>query len=52
MSLVPTAQDGAVLPDVKAMPFGWPAASLDPGFGRHRSAAVDTRPRMTKIKSH
>src|SRR5215218_475666 len=29
-----------VLADVKAKPSGWPAASLDPGCGRHLLAAV------------
>ena len=29
-----TRQCGTVLADVKAKPFGWPAASLDPGCGR------------------
>lgn len=27
-------QCGAVLAGVKAKPFGWPSASLDPGCGR------------------
>ena len=31
---------GGVLAVVKAEPFGWPAASLDHGCGRHCWAAV------------
>jgi hypothetical protein len=42
MTHVPTAQHGAVLADVKAKPFGWPAASPDPGSGRHKTAAIGT----------
>jgi hypothetical protein len=33
MTGVPTAQDGAILAGVKAKPYGWPSASLDPGCG-------------------
>jgi hypothetical protein len=48
---VPTCQCGAVLAGVKVKPSGW-QASLDPDSGRHRSAAVGNRFRMTtKINS-
>jgi len=40
MTCVPTAQDGAILAGVKAKPYGWPAASPDPGSGRRKRAAV------------
>jgi hypothetical protein len=46
MTRVPTAQHGAVLADVKAKPFGWPAASPDPGSGRHKTAAIGTTSRQ------
>jgi hypothetical protein len=53
MTGVPTDHDGAALAGVKAKPFGWPAASPDPGSGRHRPAVIRRRPRMNdKIKSH
>jgi hypothetical protein len=29
--------------------FGWPAASLDPSCGRHKSAAVESRPIQDQI---
>ena len=48
---LPTAQHGAVLAGIKATSSGWPPASLDPGSGRHRSAATGSRPPF-KIKSH
>ena len=38
----PGVDGGAVLAGVKAKPYGWPAASPDPGFGRHRAAAIGT----------
>jgi putative transposase len=34
-------QCGAVLTGVKATPSGWPAASLDTGYGRHPTAPVE-----------
>ena len=46
MTRVPTRQDRAVLTGVKAKPCGWPAASLDPGSGRHKAAPVGTRARV------
>jgi len=33
---------GAVLACVKAKPFGWPAASPDPGSGRHPLAVIES----------
>ena len=45
-------QRGTVLAGVKATPYGWPTASLDPGCGRHRSAASGGRPeRITRPRS-
>ena len=53
MTGVPTGHDRAVLAGVKAKPFGWPAASLDPSSGRHKPALIRRRSRMNnKIKSH
>ena len=53
MTGVPTGHDGAVLAGVKAKPSGWPAASPDPGSGRHKPAVIRRRSRMNdKIKSH
>jgi putative transposase len=53
MTGVPADHDGAVLTGVKAKPSGWPAASLDPGSGRHKPAVIRRRSRMNdKIKSH
>ena len=40
-------EHGAVLAGVKAKPFGWPAASLDTGCGRHPTAPVGGRPEGT-----
>ena len=34
---IPAEHHGAVLAGVKAKPFGWPPASLDPGSGRSRT---------------
>jgi hypothetical protein len=44
---------GVVLAGVKAMPFGWPAASLDPGCGRHPTALPERSPRsrITNLRS-
>jgi hypothetical protein len=42
-------QPGTVLAGVKAMPSGWPPASLDPGCGRRPSAADGSKP---EIKIH
>jgi len=36
-------QHDAVLTAVKAKPFGWPAASLDPGSGRRPSTRTSSR---------
>jgi hypothetical protein len=36
-------QHDAVLTAVKATPFGWPAASLDPGSGRRPSTRTNSR---------
>jgi putative transposase len=50
---IPAPHDHAVLAEVKAKPFGWPAASPDPSSGRHRPAVIRRRSRMNdKIKSH
>ena len=38
---LPATQCGAVLAGVKAKPFGWPAASLDPGSGRRPRTAAE-----------
>ena len=50
---LPATQRGTVLAGVKAKPFGWPAASLDPGCGRHpanrRRTGLEERPK-TKIR--
>ena len=40
---IPIQHDRAVLAGVKAEPFGWPAASPDPGSGRHRPAMIGSR---------
>jgi hypothetical protein len=40
---LPRVQDGAVLAGIKAMPSGWPPASLDPGCRRHRKTASGSR---------
>jgi putative transposase len=50
---VPTGHHRAVLAGVKAKPSGWPAASPDPGSGRHKPAVIRRRSRMNnKIKTH
>jgi hypothetical protein len=38
----PPRHHGAVLAGVKAKPFGWPAASPDPGSGRHALAVIES----------
>jgi hypothetical protein len=51
MTGVPTGHHGAVLAGVKAKPSGWPAASPDPGSGRHKPAVIRRRVRTNdKIK--
>jgi putative transposase len=53
MTGVPAGHHDAVLTGVKATPSGWPAASLDPGSGRHKPAVIRRRSRMDdKIKTH
>jgi hypothetical protein len=41
----------AVLAGVKAKPYGWPAASLDPSCGRRGLAAVGSRSRASRSTS-
>lgn len=38
-------EGGVVLAGVKAKPFGWPTASLDPGCGRHPRGPAGPSPR-------
>ena len=40
---LPATQRGTVLAGVNAKPYGWPAASVDPGCGRHPRTAAGTR---------
>ena len=50
---VPTGHHRTVLAGVNAKPSGWPAASPDPGSGRHKPAVIRRRSRMNnKIKTH
>src|SRR4051812_48050835 len=44
---LPATQRGTVLAGVKAKPFGWPAASLDPGCGRRPANRRRNRARRT-----
>jgi hypothetical protein len=37
--LLPALERSAVLAGVKAKPYGWPTASLDPSSGRRRSGS-------------
>lgn len=46
---LPPLHDGVVLAGVKATPFGWPPASLDPGSGRRRQATSGS-PRGFKLQ--
>jgi putative transposase len=53
MTGVPAGHHGAVLTGVNAKPSGWPAASIDPGSGRHKPAVIRCQSRMNdKIKTH
>jgi hypothetical protein len=40
---LPRTECDPVLAGIKAKPFGWPAASLDPGSGRSPNAASGSR---------
>jgi hypothetical protein len=46
--VIPLRESGAVLDGVKAKPFGWPSASLDPACGRLGAQLSERRARLSE----